>query len=148
MNRLSRLLRLCLVSILLQCVLSMPSRPRRQSFFRCSGWGAGCTNMDYEGDTNTSTYNPSENSQEKEEDGMYGPPFLFTSGSSWGAIGKRSWGSTSWHADPYLRRMLLPYVLSSNHQHHRWVQKFFPEEYKAIQSQLRRRSSLQVAHRK
>ncbi|XP_070183098.1 uncharacterized protein [Littorina saxatilis] len=95
---------------------SLPSSPiqlqRRQSFFRCTGWGAGCSNLDYS--YREPGYTRAEPRRYQEaarvvrpsrvrtsgassaggsrgfRHGNYGLHFLFTSGTSWGANGKRS----------------------------------------------------------
>ncbi|XP_067675436.1 uncharacterized protein [Haliotis asinina] len=132
------------------CVLTLCMgfpRAARQSFFRCSGWGAGCTNMDYSQTADEDTSDASD-SREKDEGGQklsYSMPYLFTSGRSWGAIGKR-WGPASWHSDPYLRRILLPYMLSANNNV--WVRHYFPDEYLAFKQQFGRSASVQASKQK
>ncbi|KAK6173759.1 hypothetical protein SNE40_017161 [Patella caerulea] len=85
-------------------------RQRRQSFFQCSGWGAGCTNSAY---PSQKSYN-----DKPKDDGAGNNPrghpstYLFTSGSSWSVIGKRF--RPAWSASPRLRRVLSPIIFSSD----------------------------------
>ncbi|XP_021358078.1 uncharacterized protein LOC110453452 [Mizuhopecten yessoensis] len=100
---------MCLLLFLLVVGLTylqaaVPQNKRQGMFGLCQGWGAGCS-MNYRSQnrshSKSSTSNPAPNSRSS----RYSvPSYLFTSGSSWNPIGKRS----TWYTDiAFLRSPLV-----------------------------------------
>ncbi|XP_069119095.1 uncharacterized protein [Argopecten irradians] len=102
---------------------AVPQQKRHGMFGLCRGWGAGCS-FTYRQQNRTPSKLPSPKSSPSSRNARYNvPSFIFTSGTSWNPIGKRS----AWFTDiPYLRSPLISLLALKKPKDNKHYAEMFP----------------------